>query len=83
MGLLRRADRHSRLMGEMMRRTGVDLSRESGLVLGRDLRAATAACMGCDAEQACAHWLAEAQDGAEPPDFCRNVDIFRRLSGRD
>ncbi|MYZ50057.1 DUF6455 family protein [Propylenella binzhouense] len=83
MGIFERANRHSHLMGEMMRQTGVDLSSESGILLGRDLRAAVHACAGCNAEKQCESWLAEGHQNAEPPDFCRNADLFRKLGRRD
>lgn len=40
---------------------------------------AEARCAGCGQEKACSAWLAENDDPAEAPAYCRNHDLFERI----
>lgn len=76
MSFLKRADEHMNLIGEMMMKTGVDLSRSAGIDQGLFIRRAITGCLGCNKTGDCRAWLDDAEDGATPPDFCPNARSF-------
>lgn len=80
MGLFRRIEEHGTLMSRMMRRTGVNLAHIDGYGGESALRGAIARCIGCPHGEACGAWLAEAEQGAPPPAFCRNAQLFGALA---
>lgn len=77
MSFLKRADEHMSLMGEMMEKTGVDLSKSAGIDHGLFLRQAITGCLSCKATADCKQWLAEDHAQEAPPRFCRNSRRFQ------
>ncbi|HMA13973.1 MAG: DUF6455 family protein [Bacteroidota bacterium] len=77
---LSRLDVHSRLMGRMMTRCGIDPAHLAQDRLGLTFAAAARSCMACAHTEACQRWADAAEaDGrvAEPPAFCPNAERFR------
>lgn len=77
---LSRLDVHSRLMGRMMARCGIDPVRFAQDRLGLTFASAARSCMACGRTEACRRWADAAEaDGrvAEPPSFCPNAGRFR------
>ena len=84
MSIMSRLDRHDKLMTRMADRLGVDFAEAfyCGKIGPQSLRNAHFACVSCRESAACAEWLADTSAGAEAaPDYCRNKDLFARLSG--
>lgn len=71
------------LMQEMFRRNGVSFSGAEQPQTQTEMRAAIAACLGCEHEGACKTWLAETPEGTPAPDFCANAFRIDRLSHKD
>ena len=82
-GFFRRADRQSRLMGEMMDRIGLQLDDAGRVNLGIPLRMAARVCLLCRRSDACEAWLASHRGPAEAPGFCPNAGFFRRVRAPD
>lgn len=77
---LSRLDVHSRLMGRMMARCGIDPVHFAQDRLGLTFTSAARSCMVCGRTEACRRWADAAEaDGrvAEPPAFCPNAERFR------
>ena len=77
---LSRLDVHSRLMGRMMARCGIDPVGFAQERLGLTMASAARSCMACGRTEACRRWADAAEaDGrvAEPPSFCPNAERFR------
>ncbi|AXS40288.1 DUF6455 family protein [Breoghania sp. L-A4] len=74
MSFFKRADERMSLMGEMMERTGVDLSTGAGPCEESFLRRSISACMHCGAVTECKQWMTEEHD--TPPTFCPNSRRF-------
>jgi hypothetical protein len=83
MGMLKRFEEHADLLSAMMRRTGVKLDESGGYMAESLLRQAITACYMCRDGKACRAWLAEAEQGLPPPDFCPNKKLLEALSRRD
>lgn len=79
---LSRLEVHSKLMGRMMTRCGVDPVHLAQDRLGLTLASAVRSCMACGRTESCRRWadVAEA-DGkvCEPPSFCPNGERFRQF----
>jgi hypothetical protein len=75
---LSRLERHSKLMGRMMERCGVDPARLAQDRFGASFAAAARACMACGRTDSCERWLHATEDGVEqaPPSFCPNARRF-------
>ncbi|MEO3428765.1 DUF6455 family protein [Pelagibius sp. CAU 1746] len=78
---LSRMELHSKLMGQMMERCGVDAGQLAQDRLGATLAAAARACMACGRTDSCQRWLEATDGGVEqiPPAFCPNA---RRLAAQ-
>lgn len=73
---------HANLVDRMAETLGLDL--EETMMEGRmtidQLSDAVLSCTGCTQPEACQHWLADqARPAPEPPEYCRNRDMFTRL----
>ena len=79
--LFSRLDRKANLMGEMMRRTGVDVTTAPAFAGDTQFRGAVWRCISCRDGDACESWLKSAPEGAEPPAFCQNASILRDARG--
>lgn len=80
--LLSRMEIHSRLMGRMMARCGIDPVRLAHDRLGLTMTSAVRSCMACGRSESCRKWADAAEaDGriCEPPSFCPNAERFRQL----
>ena len=75
---LSRLETHSKLMGRMMERCGIDPVELAQDRFGATLTAAARACMACGRTESCQHWLHATEDGVrqEPPVFCPNARRF-------
>lgn len=80
MGLFRRIENHGTLMSRMMRRTGADLAHIDGYGGESALRNAIVRCIGCSHGEECRAWLSDAEQGSQPPSFCRNARLFTSLA---
>jgi hypothetical protein len=76
---LSRLEVHSRFMGRMMERCGVDPVQLAQQRLGLNMMQAARACMACELTESCRKWLdaAEREGIHEPPSFCPNAERFR------
>ena len=79
MGLMSRTAEHLELLSQMIDKTGARLDADLSLVGANKIRSAMIACVGCDKVGECKQWLAEAEDGSSPPDFCANATKFRSM----
>lgn len=82
---LTRLDVHSRLMGRMMARCGIDPVALAQDRLGLSYAAAVRDCLACGQVESCRRWAAAADaDGriCEPPAFCTNAERFRQTRAR-
>ena len=79
--MLDRVIRHAELMDRMMERVGIDAAAAARLDKGMALSRARSKCLGCCRERQCSDWLARSEIDApgEPPEFCSDVEFFRRL----
>lgn len=75
---LSRLETHSKLMGRMMERCGIDPVHFAQDCCGTTLAAAARTCMACGRTDSCERWLHATEGGVEqePPSFCPNA---RRL----
>jgi hypothetical protein len=75
---LSRLELHSKLMGKMMERCGVDPAQLAQDRCGATLAAAARACMVCGRTDSCQRWLEATDNGVEqiPPTFCPNARRF-------
>lgn len=78
--LLSRLDTHSKFMGQMMERCGVDPVDMAQDRFGITLMQTARACMACGRSESCRRWLAATEDGPlqDPPSFCPNAKRFRQ-----
>lgn len=69
---------HSKLMGRMMTRCGIDPVRLAQDRFGATVTAAAQTCMACGRTESCRRWLDVTEDGVlqEPPSFCPNARRF-------
>jgi Family of unknown function (DUF6455) len=76
---LSRLDAHSKFMGQMMERCGIDPVDMAQDRLGVTLMQAARACIACGRTQSCKRWLdaADQENIQEPPSFCPNAQRFR------
>ena len=77
--------RHTDLVKRMAEAVGADLPRalSDGTLTPEGLRGAVASCTGCACPDACGDWLDRTAAGtAAPPGYCRNADLWSRLSDR-
>lgn len=76
-----RVQKHERLVRRMAEANGVDLelAELKGDFGPEEFRSAVLACTGCSDPHACEERLKGGHTGT--PAYCRNGDIFRRLSG--
>ena len=72
--------RHSVLMERMMGTLGVKERIAELPHRGEVLRRASARCMGCGEVEACSMWLEGHDHAEEAPTYCRNHDLFARLT---
>ena len=82
MGLLKKLDKHTGLIGTMAETVHADLTQalQTGRLTGQDLRNAVLSCLGCEGAGECEHWLADHRAGAEDtPAYCRNREMMLRL----
>ena len=79
--LFSRLDRKANLMGEMVRRTGVDMATSPEFAGDAQIRNAVWRCLSCRDGDACETWLKTAPEGSEPPQFCQNAPILRQARG--
>lgn len=72
---------HANLVNRMATAQGVDLEAKimEGLMTPGDLDRAVKACTGCACPDDCSHWLANHDQGAPAPDYCRNIPLFADL----
>lgn len=74
--------RHAVLVDRMANTLGIDLEEMMmrGMLDGDTLAGAVLNCSGCSNPDGCERWL-DVQTGiaAEPPDMCRNVNLFDYL----
>jgi len=78
---LSRLEVHSKLMGRMMQRCGIDPVQLAQDRIGLTLASAARSCMACGRTESCRQWAAAADaDGriCEPPSFCPNAERFRQ-----
>ena len=75
---------HATLMDRMADTVGVDLEEAvlSGEARFDDIADAVLACANCADPGHCASWLETAQQGDQPPGYCRNLALFNKLEGR-
>jgi len=80
---LSRLEAHSKFMGQMMRRCGVNPAQMAQDRCGLTLAAAVRACMACGRTESCRKWLAAAErEGmSSPPPFCPNAERFNTFQG--
>lgn len=77
--------RHATLVDRMAGTLGLDLEEIAlrGEVSVDEIGDAVLACTGCTRPDACDHWLDTHEAGADhPPGYCRNADLFARLTPR-
>lgn len=68
------------LMERMFARFHVDKRLDDPYLAGEMLRAAAVRCMSCGKARECSAWLDETDEtAAEPPFYCRNIQVIRRL----
>ncbi len=67
------------LMTRMMTRFGVDRQLRRLPGHGAATARAVERCSRCGHDEECASWLANNDDPAAPPEFCRNSDLIARL----
>lgn len=79
--LFNRLDRKASLMGEMIRRTGVDIASAPEFAGDNQIRNAVWRCLSCRHGDACETWLKSASDGSAPPSFCQNAAVLRDARG--
>ncbi|GAB4261403.1 MAG: hypothetical protein Kow0013_05910 [Pararhodobacter sp.] len=82
MGLFDRIERHATLVNRMADTVHADLAEalQRETLTALDLRNAVMNCVGCEAPDACEHWLEEHPAGAsDTPDYCRNRELMQRL----
>ena len=84
MGLFKTLDRHADLVNRMSDAVHADLA--DALIHDRmsahELRNAVLNCTGCEAADACEHWLEDHKAGAaDTPGYCRNRDMLLRVRG--
>lgn len=79
MGLFSRSAEHLELLSKMMDKTGARIDADLSLTGTSKIRSAMVSCMGCKHVGACKKWLAEAEDGIAPPDFCANVNHLKTM----
>lgn len=75
--------RHTALVTRMADTLGVDLDERAlrGELSGDEIGDAVLACTGCESPGACDGWLDRHPEGAaQPPRYCRNADLFARLT---
>ncbi|SLN23108.1 hypothetical protein ROJ8625_00917 [Roseivivax jejudonensis] len=78
--------RHAALVDRMSDTLGIDLEERAlrGDVQIPEINDAVLACAGCSQPYACESWLAKmAAPQPAPPEYCRNADLFARLSPDD
>lgn len=73
---LQRMDEHSKFMGRMMDRLGVDREKIALSSSGHDLANAARRCMSCGADDECKHYL-DHPDAKGTPHFCPNAELFK------
>lgn len=72
--------RRSILMERMMRTLDVKKGFADLPNRGEVLRRASARCLGCGKVEACSTWLDGHDHAVEAPAYCRNHDLFARLT---
>lgn len=80
MTIFSKLDEHLKLFDGMVSRTGVSDRMPHSINEERELRSAIFRCAGCTDTGPCRDWLEKAEQGSSPPDFCRNADLFKRLT---
>lgn len=75
---LSRLELHSKLLGRMMKRCGVDPVLLAQERCGATFTAVAQRCMTCGRTDSCQRWLHATEDGVEqmPPAFCPNARRF-------
>ncbi|MBD3677522.1 MAG: hypothetical protein HUJ27_03865 [Rhodobacteraceae bacterium] len=76
-------DRHTRLLGSVAERLGIDLEEEvlRGHLSPEGLHNSVFCCVGCSESDSCDHWLAVQPGAVETaPDYCRNKTDLTRLA---
>ena len=78
---LSRLETHSKFLGRMMNRCGVDPVRLAQDRCGATLTSVARACMACGRTESCRRWLdaAERDSVNTPPSFCPNAQRFKAL----
>jgi hypothetical protein len=78
---LSKLDRHERLVERMAEAQGVDIGEAMmrGELGANEFRGAVYRCTACTAADSCEHWLADHEDGAGVPEYCRNKAMMERL----
>ncbi|MBO6539403.1 MAG: hypothetical protein JJ969_08380 [Rhizobiaceae bacterium] len=72
--------RHSTLMERMMDTLNVKEKLAELPHRGEVLRRASTRCMGCGESTSCSMWLEGHDEADEAPSYCRNHDLFARLT---
>ena len=82
---LSRLETHSKLMGQMMERCGIDPVQMAQDRFGATLAATARACMVCGRTESCRRWLHATEDGVlqDPPSFCPNARRFEAARLQD
>lgn len=76
---------HAALVDQMAQKLGVDLEDAvlSGAARFDDVADAVLRCTECSDPGHCQGWLAQSGARDAPPAYCRNVDLFADLKGKD
>ena len=65
---------------EMMGIVGVDLDAQAPMERGQLFRRIAFRCSQCEKPDACQDWMAENETADAPPSYCKNVELFARLT---
>jgi len=76
---------HAALVDQMATTVGVDLEEAviSGAARFDDLADAVLRCTQCSDPEHCKGWLAQGEARTAPPAYCRNIELFADLKGKD
>ena len=79
MRIISRLAEHLDLMSQMFARTGAaeQFAQSAG---ENGLKQAIFQCAACKDTDECKQWLANAEQGAQSPEFCRNSQTIERLA---
>lgn len=74
--------RHAELVDQMATKLGVDLQHAAigGAVSVDEITDAVLRCTGCTNPNHCENILASAASAGLPPEYCKNLDLLKRLT---